>query len=221
MTKLFVIHTMGKVGSRSVLDMFARYMRTKLRTEEPIVALHTHYLRFPNRPQDKKSKEYLESRSDEFEWTYAVSIVRDPIARNVSAYFQNRHEFNGGLTTKDFIEKYRHSIPLDYMYTEFSEYWNIGDVSVGVRKYNERRLSVLVVTMGNLSQIPKILEKETGIRFPEMKRVGANASNEYREFKQGLEIPSWYLDTMIQSKYAYNFFTKAEREEWEHKWKKE
>lgn len=150
---LIVVHQMGKVGSRTVLQSLRRYFR---RTQADIPIFHSHFLNgdrlqyqlqhyatsgLPLRAHLVHAQalrilidqhQALETKT----WK-VITLVRDPVARNISGFFQNiRTLFPQALepdteryTQSDiqqaFLENYGHSLPLTWLDAEITAVFGI------------------------------------------------------------------------------------------------
>ncbi len=99
-----VVHTMGKVGSTSVCNAIAKAQRERLvfhthfmsdyiitRLEADSKALfraHQEQLSLPLLWRSEFLHQRIKAASDTGEWKF-VTLTRDPVARNVSAFFEN------------------------------------------------------------------------------------------------------------------------------------
>jgi hypothetical protein len=169
-----------------------------------------------------------------------ITVVRDPISRNVSAFFENFGRFTGkpfdietdyslaGLTNI-FLEQYNHDIPLTWFDTEVRQV-------LGIDIYNHpfpATRGFLEVTQGAYQLLVLKLEtddrmKETAIRdfldLPDFQLLRANVGKDkeygatYKKFTRNIRLPDVYIKRMYTSKYAQHFYTPEEIEAMRLRW---
>ncbi|MEQ9287541.1 MAG: putative capsular polysaccharide synthesis family protein [Cyclobacteriaceae bacterium] len=162
-----------------------------------------------------------------------ISLVREPIGRNVSAFFQNFEVERGEAPDKDiytidnlrsiFLSEYRHYEPLSWFHF-ILHHFNI-DVfkrefpSQGYCLYQNNEGVELLVLRSDLED--KYKEEHIG-NFLDLSNfkierfnIGRNKSygEVYREFVEKVKLPEWYLEMMKESIFFNHFFSKTEIEE--------
>lgn len=160
-----------------------------------------------------------------------VTLVRDPVARNVSAFFQtfDLEAFYGNGSGADperladaFLHEFEwHDEPLTWLDAELGSVFGI-DVfafpfphSRGYDVYENDAATVLLLRLEDLQQAaPRALEEWLGLEgFATVEsNVGRTKyySDAYRAFFEGARLPGSYLDRMYGSKYARHFYTDEE-----------
>jgi hypothetical protein len=156
-----------------------------------------------------------------------ISLVREPIMRNVSAYFQNIIKFEGedfdrlsvDQLIESFFSKYKHNIPLDWFDTEFK-------VSTGVDIYKfpfNKKKGYQIIESGNFrillikSEINDNIKEQVIEGFfkfskgsVKIKRsnsgISKSYSNLYSEFKEKIKFSDDYIYNMKFSKYYKHFY---------------
>src|ERR1044072_9513552 len=171
-----------------------------------------------------------------------VSLVRDPIARNVSFYFETldvlwqtrrAHErVPLERLLSEFHEKFTHQRGIDWFDNEFKPVLGI-DVyehpfphDKGYLRIESPRYEVLLICH-DLND--RVKEKCLAVviqvaRFTFAPRnVGTQKaySNVYREFLDRIELPPDYVYGLLDSKYARHFYRPGERARFRAKWLKE
>ena len=148
-----------------------------------------------------------------------VTMVRTPIERNISAWFENK----GALAADDlsecmrlFIDKYNHYVAIDWLDMELKKvigldvYADPFDQQSGFRVYNAGRFRVLLFRsdldrnrQGDL--VSDFLGKRVAIGDI---NVGAEKpyASEYRAFLEQIRPPEEYVDWMLDSRYAQHFW---------------
>lgn len=214
---LFVVHTMGKVGSRSVVHVL---QKAGLRT------VHAHYLIFPSRPEDGAA------RTEVLGWKgpiCLITIAREPIARNLSAYYQN-YVKDEPASVIDFMMRYPQRVPLDWFWGEFHDFWGQGasefmphlrNIFVKTNCHWPRGKNILNMIMArddSLKHLPQALESIgfMGIDVPPM--ITVNKNEDYLELVKNAKFPREYIREMYWALYSRAFWNQAELEELMEKW---
>lgn len=154
-----------------------------------------------------------------------ISLVREPISRNLSAFFEN-FKRDVGVAYQDsdytaqelqaiFLKNYNHDIPLIWFDTNFKTAFNID-----VFEYDFPPENYIIVEKDNVSlllmkhDIPDQTKEgivQDFIGLPNFKLTNANVSEKkdyaagYSEVKK-LKLPKDYVDRMLSSKYAQHFY---------------
>lgn len=235
-----IVYQMGKVGSLAVVrGLQAHGVR-------PV--FHAHCI-YPARIQKvyedilKQSRIAAAKRRQELENgldlyyeviarqrpTRFISLVREPIGRNVSAFFQNLDVFfPEGVPTDNlhqvytrFLERYPHDLPLTWFEEEFQ-------VTLGIDVYAEpfpREEGALRLKRGPFevlllkmelpgTQKDHLIADFLGLDSFAMARENVGAVKGYGElyqrFKATVALPASYLDRMAQARYMQHFYTDEE-----------
>ena len=167
-----------------------------------------------------------------------ISLVREPIGRNVSAFFENferdagvkywKSELTVGQLRALFLENYRHELPLVWFENHIEDRFGI-DVYAssfpesGHATYASAAADLLVVR----SEIPDA-EKEDAIRafldLHSFRLLRANVgdlkvyADTYRDFKQEVRFPADYVDRMCNSRYFQHFYSQEVIEGTRRRW---
>ncbi|MBD3391257.1 MAG: methyltransferase domain-containing protein [Chitinivibrionales bacterium] len=240
--RLVVIYQMGKVGSSSLLE--------SLKSHGVSPVYRVHYLTphgladaqranagavLPHIAQSRELRAVLEDRPERFEWKI-ISLVREPVGRNVSALFQNLEKrlgcapdeaFSGGPgrvreLAQRFLNEYNHDIPLSWFDNEMKATFGIDvyaqefPITRGYTIIAGSRADLLLLRLEDLDRCANnAVEKFLGIRDFSLSRANTGASKNYagvyRQVKKNLVLPQDYLDRMYGSKYARHFYTSQER----------
>ncbi len=173
-----------------------------------------------------------------------VSLVRDPIARNISAFFQNKELMSGSVSDVDqliakFLDNYPHEVPLDYFDLQIKSVFGV-DVYSQPFDHENRRLivehekySLLVLRTEDDDEHKQAALREffyddsltiTRANIAANKRkkmaAGKTYSEMYSEFVDRIELPEWYISQMLDSRYAKHFYTKEELAGFAEKWRR-
>ncbi len=244
-----LLHQMGKVGSSSVRDT--------LRSMDGVCVFQTHWCnernlahragivhedrRISNRYGDRDHfgamlhHRVIEPRGA----SKVITMVRDPIARNVSSYFQHLDEIWGVRKAHErieldellrgFHEVFEHDEPLTWFDTEIRDLF---DIDVFASAFDrERRWSVLeadpwsvLVMRADLPDDGKqqAMQELLGCPVPVLSRsnVGEDKgyASVYTAFKDRLELPSAYLDRFYDAPVTRHFFTDEEIDRLRRRW---
>lgn len=208
-----LIYQMGKVGSTSILDSITS------RWNGPV--LHSHHL---NDPQEKYIYQNQYCKNKPF---YLISLTREPISRNISAYFQNLAYFTKGtpgkgpastnLLIENFLHKYPHDLPLTWFQNHLERNFDINVFEhpfpdEGFTTMSRDNLKVLIM---RAETDDKAKEKAVSsfLQIPNFKlsrsNVGSNKeyAKIYKNFKATLKLSPAYLDRMYGSRYFKHFYS--------------
>ena len=245
---------MGKVGSSSVYQ--------SLRSLDPPRPVHQVHLlndldalegqvrmRYPNPVQTLAQIEKgrtlrrVIERSRGTTWQ-VITLVRDPVQRNVSAFFQNltevipdvyerhaRGEMSVAEITSAFLERYDHNAPLAWFETQLQPVFGIDvfaspfDTSRGCAIYEAEHARLLLIRVEDLSTCgPTAIADFLGLDKFEL--VTANIGREkryhglYAEFEAEVHLPESYLTRMYDGRVARHFYTDAEIDAFQARWAK-
>lgn len=247
-----VVYQMGKVGSRSVYHSLCA-----MGLEVPIYHIHllnhldeieAHLrkaFRNPNMSVDaveqgRALRAEIEGDPDR-PWRL-VSLVRDPVARNISRFFQGIEEMDPEIRTKCeedrigpeelghmLVTRWERQSDRQWFDTQVKEVFGI-DVYArpfgtdrGFDTYGEGRFSMLVLRLENLNErFAEAMQEFLGI--PEARLKTLNKAEDkwygevYRRFVSEVTLPGGYLDEVYGSKFARHFYTPEELAEFRRRW---
>lgn len=169
-----------------------------------------------------------------------ISLVREPINRNISAFFQNYHfftqeNFNPNQTfpleqlSNLFLTQYSHNVPLEWFDKEIKE-----TLGIDVYEYNfPYQEGILTIKNNNFELLiikceiddqskEKAISEFLGINDFKIQRTNVSGSKNYgevyRKLIKEIKLPSEYIEKMCNSKYMTHFYSveeiKAMREKW-------
>lgn len=245
-----LVHTMGKVGSSSILN--------SLEYSAPeILILHTHFLNHERLDKHLKqiihqgvrvwphviTSQVLQKFLSDRNWKI-VTLVREPISRNISAFFQNIDIFvpnfvqryrSGSLKIEEvidtFLANYPHDLPLMWLDKEIKDVFGVDVFSVnfqtsqGYAIFHSEKIKLLLLRLENLNVCSgKAFRDFLGIEQFVLKNANIaydkNYINIYNEFKKSITLPQDYIEKMYRSKYTQHFYSQAEIEMFRAKWSK-
>jgi hypothetical protein len=254
-----LVYQMGKVGStavyRALRSLPADYSVYHVHTlnRNLVRAAHSayratyrtrrivpHHLFASERLLDELKAEQPRGR-----WK-VITIIRDPIARNISSFFQDielRHPswgFSKRLRQQStselvddlvelFMSSHDHSEPLRWCERELGGvlgtdvYATPFPTNLGWERYDSDVAQVVLVRLENLGVAwPECVSRLFDRALPAL--PAANLASEksyaelYRSFKQRLKLPLSYIEDMYGSPFAQHFYTAAERDRFALRW---
>ena len=163
-----------------------------------------------------------------------VCSIREPIARNVSAYFystdpthlasvaQGSAEGRTDRLRDDFLASWDHDRALDWMDREIEDQLGFEltgdfDLERGYATYdNATGGRCLVIRQEDLDAAgPEALSAFLGRRIDDIPRTnvggGLPHGELYREFLRAVDLPTEYVERMYASSYARTYYSAAER----------
>lgn len=255
-----IVYQMGKVGSKTVELSLRYYYQSRGRDVE---IYHAHFLNYlkemeKNALRQKISRHGLQHihemmalkkkiESDPNRKWKLISLVRDPVARNIAGFFQalsiNQHipdwkarYQRGDLKVEELLEKFLtlgddfRNHPASWFDSQLKPVFGI-DVyekpfphEKGYEIYKNDRFELLVIRMEDLNRCAaEALEQFLGIDGFEL--VESNTSEEkdykdlYKAFK-ALPMPSEYVEQLYESRFARHFYSAAELDNFKTRWTK-
>ncbi len=167
---------------------------------------------------------------------YIISLVRSPIERNMSAFFQNKELYTKQRNYSDtnklidlFYLLYDHDTPLMWFDREFKQCLNVDIYDspfLKDKKYKilkSKNFNILLMRVDIEDDIKEnIISDFLGIKNFNLKNknVGTlkNYNAEYKEFKNKIKLSESYINRMLDSKFANYFYTKKEINQFKQQW---
>lgn len=241
-----IVYQMGKVGSSAVRESlknqgFSSVFHAHLMNPTHIQRVRQEYLAHSARaPNEWKGRMLYNSIVRGGKRAKFISLVREPLGRNISAFFQNFKRFTG--TEYDqasfmideladiFIKGYEHTVPL----TWFD--WEVKPV-LGIDVYQHpfpQDKGWLTIKKGSFELLILKLEiddsrKERALAdflgVSEFRLVRANVAREkkyaktYQDFLRSIKLPESYVEIMCNSEYIRHFYSEAEIEAIRARWR--
>lgn len=252
-----LVYQMGKVGSSSIVKSL-----NALKVDRPVYHVHFLNLRNIERAQETLRSIYgrkhsvnrwalYESRfvvkhliRESGRGLKVISLVRDPVARNLSSFFQNIDIFipncetlyNSGrigvqeITEQYFAKFHEHELPLTWFDEEMESVFGIDiysakPVSSAERVYMCRngKVELLVMRMEDIDDVAENAVRRF-LHVNEFRLEQANVGNKktygriYAEFRKQIKLPGSYLSKMYDSRYARHFYSSEEIESFRRRW---
>lgn len=235
-----VLYTMGKVASSSLTAGFNRAglpchhihnlnLEVLLALAKP--SIDAGCLPLKHVSQSMAHKQDYREHPEQFLF---ISLARDPIARNISAFFQNLYisEQKSGEKSdvntllKEFNSAYPHTLPLLWFDKQFREHL---DIDIYQHDFDKHKKYLYLPTKNTLlfridcprSDKEKILSKlfKRSIFIPKI-NVGARKdySERYKAFKANAKFDEKFLNQTYNSDYCRYFWTEQERAEMRDSW---
>ncbi|WP_019503556.1 putative capsular polysaccharide synthesis family protein [Pleurocapsa sp. PCC 7319] len=256
-----IVYQMGKVGSRTIvwslksLDLDLSIYHVHALSYEGIKRvekvyrenfartriIHNHFLQslyLRQRLDKSKKKKKLK----------VVTLVREPIARNISKFFQNLHllmnydlqDKINTMKTEDivrelkqlFFEKFNSHY--DFMYWFDRELKSVFELDVfaksfscseGYKTYENEQIQLLLLRVEDLNNCAQKAFKEF-LDLDDFNLVTANTGNNkeyktiYQEFLKSINLPLSYMDKIYNSRYTKHFYSEEEIKRFRKKWQK-
>jgi hypothetical protein len=230
-TPVFV-YQMGKVASTTIYR--------SLQKVYPGIVLHDH-LFGPNRqgnPDAWRIRRLYEHCVVNQDPLYIISLTREPIERNISAFFQNferetgvpynRSDFSLTELRDLFLENYNHNVPLNWFDDNIKANFGIDVYATpfpadGVATYSKDNFHLLVIRC-EIHDEKKAAAIRDFLDLPsfeiERRNVGTNKryAQTYHLFKERVRLPLSYISKMCDSKYFTHFYNEEFVESVRHKW---
>jgi hypothetical protein len=242
-----LIYQMGKVGSTSIAKALG----------ERAIQIHNFYP--TNEPFSRKPFYRSSLYKKPIHWTFyylirrgirrrsklkVITLVRDPISRNVSMYFQDLYYFlayyfseirpNRDSREEDidilidcFRETFDHRYPLDWFDKEFKRFTGVDvyeyafDSNAGCTKIERGGISLLIIQTERLSDCWHVVEEFCGRKL-ELRKDNRGERKWYgplySEFLDRHSLQAGELDEIYSSRYATFFFSEETRAELRRRW---
>lgn len=243
--KMVVIYQMGKVASSTIKATLAQIKGLNVIHTHHLSSNYTRNLNSIKRKMGWKTTISPESIDDLYNKIiheneiYIISLVREPIGRNISAYFQNLDlifkqddaykNIPFDQVLEGFFTKYPHSIPITWFDNEFNEvlgfdiYNHDFPKDEGAVIINNKKYHILVMRHDiDDEKKQKYLQKLLNIKNIKIIRKNEASSKSYFEiyakFIDKISFSDDYINNMLESKYTKHFFSIDDIEYLKSKW---
>lgn len=212
-----IVYQMGKVASQSIYY--------SLRKVYLGVVVNTHS--FSTNDKDWRVRTIYKHCVMNSRPLNIISLTREPIGRNISAFFQNfgrdtgvkyrNSNFSLQEIRELFLKNYNHDIPLTWFDTNIEPKFGI-DVyknpfpDAGINTYNYENFRLLVLRSENIDEIKhSAIEEFLGLTDfnIDQRNIGSNKeyAETYRKFLNTVKLPADYISKMCDSKYFNHFYS--------------
>ncbi len=232
---IILVYTMGKVGSTSIYYALKRRFKgrvlfTHRMVKKNIEAYNTLFIQNHVKPHRSKIGELVLKKMASKN-VKIISLVREPIGRNVSDFFQDLPVYlknHRSIDTMDhseihsqFMQNYPHETPLNWFDEEFKETTKIDvfktpfDVEKKYVLLKEGHIEALILRVDlDDEKKEELIGKFLGINNFRLERRNTAASksysNTYHSFKKECSFNKDYVTKMLRSKYGTHFYSEEE-----------
>lgn len=240
-----LIYQMGKVGSAAIRDSLSEIGVSNFQVhylqEDAVAKLTAKHvdagLKIP--PHLIRSKEIISGRLLDSGDTRIITLIRDPVSRNVSAFFQNIDSYfpkgswrkaSSEVLIQTFMDRYPHRVAITWFDSEFKKITGFDvlaadvDASKGTFTFRHGKFRILLIKVEAAdADKEKAIGEFVGLtgRFQLLKtNIGdeKNYSDAYKEFKSRIMLPKEYLDLMYESALIRKFYTDGDIQKFRKKW---
>lgn len=255
-----LVYQMGKVGSSTVVATLEASGADRL-------MLHSHFLSKEGRQRLQDVSEetfgswralpahlkrhlmqsafiaaWVAERRAKGEKLQVICLVRDPVATNVSSFFQDTtvrfselvEPGSGALAdmedlTKRFFDEYHHELPLTWFDDEMKTVVGLDllaedfPIGTGWRIYRRGNTEVLLLRLEDLEKCAEPAFREF-LGLDEVVITNENLASDkpraeaYRKFRAQLSIPEFYLDMIYDSPSTRRFYSEDEVASFRARW---
>ena len=165
---------------------------------------------------------------------YIITLTRDPIARNISHYFDFVYNGSKGpLNTRmipfwinDFIQNWNHEFPLKWFDNEMKQTFNLDiykhsfEKKKGFKIYKKNETNLLLYRLEDLSRVySEGIKQLLGLNSKQL--LSGNIKSDktlYKQFIKKIRIPDNLLEKYYKSKYFENFYSDQDKARFLKKW---
>jgi hypothetical protein len=244
-----LVYSMGKVGSSSIVNTLRDIGIDEVQPHSFTISRRGSYFVLPNRGRVKKLKDKIKSNLLKLkgklyfftkritgEKIKVITLTRDPLARTISAYFEQYQYVLGKdinqVNTKDLIANFfefaNHHTPHIWFDNEIkamlgADVYKLDfDREIGWHKVQTRYYHLLIIKMESLSSLEEPLAKLFNVNEFVLKPTNRSDFKVYKtaydRFRQEIRFSKEYLDFHYNSRYATHFYTKKELSDFRKKW---
>jgi hypothetical protein len=246
-----LVYQMGKVGSRSVFETLAglRLPRSiyHFHVFNGLAAIERSLCAEPS-PSPRALEHVRSARrvrrlfvdQTPKHWD-VISLVRDPVARNLSSFFYNIRDYVPGFEPESkyrvealletFLERFDHSATLTWFEDQFVDPFGIDvfDAPFAAQRGFElreyARVKLLLMRAEDLdAHLATALASLLQLERVEPRCVNRSSEKPYgqvyRDFLARAALPTRYLDWLYRSRLARHFYSAAELERFHARWRR-
>jgi DNA-binding protein Fis len=175
-------------------------------------------------------RDAIQQNNINYKWRI-ITLVREPIGRNLSAYFQNleiffandydkkRNTLNQPIleeVMETYINKFDHDKPMRWFDEEIKGILGIDvfaepfSVDEGYKIYSNENYDLLLIRMESLdASVKKAIHEYLDLDDFELIKTNIGSDKGYSvlysQVKENIRLPSEYLDRLLSSKYMLKF----------------
>jgi hypothetical protein len=222
-----LIYQMGKVGSITILKTLIQlgyrpYHAHRIWADGEFGLGHTL----------KQKQHILNQKSIK-----AITLVREPIARNLSAFFHQHSSYWGKdsysfeVAKHKFMNLYDHDIPNRYFDEEIKPLLGIDifaepfNKSAGFQIYkrlnSDHLIELLLLRLEDLDKIGgRAFKQFLGVENIKFETHNQNKTKEYKDFLKKIKLPEDFINKIYSGKLATYFYTEQELNSFKYRWTK-
>ena len=253
-----IVYQMGKVGSTTVevslretfqklsLNLFIHrlHVLNNLEEEEKKIRLDSIVVKGDLRHIKKVKALRRTMEANPAQYWNLISLVRDPVARNVGVFFHHLHKYlprgfnlyvDGKPNLENLLECFLEPLPFHkepgiWFETQMKPVFGIDAFASpfpkedGYKIYHDSpRTPLLIIRLENLNQCAEQAMRDF-LGLENFQLINANIGEEkeyadvYRAFKEKVRLPLEYINEIYSSKVARHFYTDAELDAFRAKW---
>ena len=241
-----MVYQMGKVGSQGVQTVLRK---SKL----GIHIFHVHFMISKNVHERLNKLDVISASTRAYynksaclgtfiqqhphiKWNI-VTVVREPVARNISALFHDFNTYVPEEESKDIPnlsrilqEKYPKDEPFMWFEKELQEVFDINILqhpfpkTKGFQIIETKRANILLIKLEHLQSCAEQAFKEF-LGIPNFTPIRKNSGQEkeykelYMKCKSEITLPTTYLDNIYDDKYVKHFYTEEEINNFKQHWR--
>lgn len=227
------VYQMGKVASRSLEESLSAQYRGEV--------IHSHWFYPDHGPGEARELYKYWHSQDPPDCLYIISLIRNPLDRNISAFFQNFKDMTGyeprdypstlNALKETFLNKFEHHIPLVW-FDELIK-GNFG-IDVYERPFPDRGYDTFA--NGNARLLLLRVEEDDATKthavkqYLELPHFVLNRKNVsktkdygdlYQSFKNEVRFPKSYVDTICHSKVFQHFYNREDEANTRARWQED
>lgn len=167
-----------------------------------------------------------------------ICLVRDPVARQIAAMWQNIHQVQRYSATVNFAEIEKYYFPEQFTGGEFSWFdkqmkkvFNIDvfeypfDQEKGYSIIKKGNIEVLLMKMEKLNDLEAVIGEFLNIENFNLDNENVGSEKPYRfayrDYKANFKLPKEVLDNVyVKNEHTKHFYSEQERETFYNKWLK-
>lgn len=227
---------MGKVSSSAIMSLAERALDTQVPQTHQLSRVSLGRFVSQKAAAGRPIPPHIDNSYLVLEWLDAgqaidfITLVRDPFARNLSAFFQNIDVFMDNptkATAKEivaaFMKRYRQQLPLEWFDRQVRDPLGIDvfthefDASEGYGTIEFERHRMLILRHeSSTAKKRQLVGDFLDVPMPELTRVnttsGKRTGAQYAAVKKQLRLPAEFAEEMLDSRYCRHFFSAAERD---------
>ena len=231
-----VVHSVGKVASSAITGLAASALNAQVPHTHQLVRQRLEHNLARCAATGSLPSPHIIRSFLVLEWLDAgeaidfITVVREPFARNLSAFFQNINLFMDDpteATAEDiataYMEDFPHQRSLEWFDRQVRDPLGIDvfthefDTSEGFATIEGDQHRMLILRReSSTAKKRQLVGDFLGVPMPELMRVNTTSAKEtgtqYAAVKEQLQLPAEFVEEVFDSRYCRHFFSAAERD---------